>query len=498
MSSIRPIGRVLIANRGEVALRIARTLREMDIESVAIYSDVDRLAPHVQAADFAFCLGAGPAHENYLNQEKILAVCREGQIDGIHPGYGFLSENADFAEAVCAAGIVWIGPPPEAMRTMGSKTQARSAALKARVSCVPGSQGLLDEATAQEVAAKVGYPVMLKASAGGGGKGMRFVANKELLLESLRAARSEALNAFGDETVYLEKAIVAPRHIEIQVFGLASGKVVALGERECSMQRRHQKIIEESPSPAVSKMLRAKMVGEACRLAEAVAYRGAGTVEFLLDAGDNIYFLEMNTRLQVEHPVTEMCWGLDLVRAQIETARGIETHIPSSPRGHAIEVRVYAEDPYCNFLPAPGKVGALVWPQGPGVRVDAGIDEGFVVTQMYDPLLAKIVVWAADRDLARVRMLRALGELSLGNLVTNHSFLTHLLESSSFADGAYTTQTALEELDIFIKRPLQARARDCVLQAAAVDALLRVEQRSKETSAVPSSSGYSPWQLAVR
>ena len=397
MPMSRRFKRVLIANRGEIALRIARTLLELDIVPVAVYSDVDRLAPHVRACPLGYPLGPGPAQGSYLDPAALLRAAAATQADAIHPGYGFLSENADFAEAVGAAGLCFIGPPPAAMRVMGDKTRARAAMRAAGVPVVPGSAGRIDDAAAAAAAAQaMGYPIMLKAAAGGGGKGMRMVAAEAELAPALRAAASEARNAFGDDTIYMEKAILAPRHIEIQVFSDADGHTVALGERECSLQRRHQKVIEESPSAVVEPELRARMQAVACRAAEAVDYRGAGTVEFLLDGSQNFYFLEMNTRLQVEHPVTELCFGVDLVAAQVRVAAGLAA--PWDPaalvsRGHAMEARLYAEDPSRDFLPSPGRIDALALPQGPGIRVDSGVDAGNEVSRYYDPMMAKICAW---------------------------------------------------------------------------------------------------------
>jgi acetyl-CoA carboxylase biotin carboxylase subunit len=439
-----PFKKVLIANRGEIAVRVARTLRDMGISPIAVYSDADRNAPHVRHCDAAYRVGPAPAQESYLDEGAILAAAKQAGADAIHPGYGFLSENAGFAEAVAAAGIIFIGPPPAAMRTMGSKTAAREAMAATDVPCVPGSGALLDDASALQAAEQMGYPVMLKASAGGGGKGMRLVAGPAALPGALRAARSEAQGAFSDATVYMEKAILNPRHVEIQIFSAADGTTHGVGERECSMQRRHQKVIEETPCVALDPPLRARMVAVACQAAQAVNYRGAGTVEFLLDGDGNFYFLEMNTRLQVEHPVTELCFGVDLVEAQVCTAAGQSLPwptLPLVPRGHAIEARLYAEDPDQAFMPSPGQIAGLQFPQGPGIRVDSGVAAGFEVSRYYDPMIAKISVWAPDRPAALARMARALSETAVHGITTNKAFLAELIACADFVKGDYHTGT---------------------------------------------------------
>ncbi len=440
--------RVLIANRGEIAVRVVRTLREMGITPVAVFSDVDRIAPHVRAADMAFHIGPDAAAESYLRADRILEVCKKARVDAIHPGYGFLSENAEFSEAVTAAGITFIGPSAEAMRVMGNKTAARAKMTAANVPCVPGSDGPLasvDEA--KKAAASVGYPVLLKAAAGGGGKGMRLADKEEDLAAALRGAASEAKNAFGDDTVYLEKAIINPRHIEIQILGGPDGRAIWLGERECSMQRRHQKVIEETPSTVIDEETRRKMGEVACRAAEAVDYVGAGTVEFLVDQDHNFYFLEMNTRLQVEHPVTELCCGIDLVEAQVRIAQGEPLPWKQEEivrKGHAIEARLYAEDPQRNFMPSPGHIDDLVLPHGPGVRVDCGVASDFDVPSCYDPMIAKICVWAEDRERARRRLDRALRETAIKGITTNTAFLRQLLALKAFRSGNYHTGTIAE------------------------------------------------------
>src|ERR1700720_1957873 len=403
--------KILIANRGEIALRVIRACRELRITSVAVYSDVDRPAPHVRAADEAYPIGPAVAAESYLNIEKILDVAKRCGADAIHPGYGFLSENAKFAQACADAGIEFIGPSAASMEMMGSKTRARREMEKAGVPFVPGTSHALESGQqAKEIAAKIGYPVMLKAAAGGGGKGMRLVHTAEALQPSLEAAQSEAGRAFGDGEVYLEKAILNPRHVEMQVLADEHGNAVYLGERECSIQRRHQKVLEEAPSPLVDPEMRRRMGEVAVRVAKAADYWNAGTVEFLVDAEKTFYFLEMNTRLQVEHPVTELVTGVDLVHLQISIAAGEELPFRQKDiviRGHAIECRIYAEDADNNFFPSPGKIEMLLTPAGPGIRLDNGVYAGWTVPIDYDPLLAKLIAYGKDRQQALSWLRRA-------------------------------------------------------------------------------------------
>ncbi len=432
------IRRVLIANRGEIALRIVRACHEESLEAVAVYSDADRGSPHVQAADFAVPLGSNLPGETYLSIEKLCAVARSSGADAVHPGYGFLAERAAFAAAVEDAGLTWIGPPASAIAAMGDKTEARRRMAAAGVPIVPGSsEPIRDPATARGLAREIGYPVMVKAAAGGGGKGMRVVHDEAELPGALVAAASEALKAFGDDAVYLEKFIERPRHIEIQILA-DHERTTHLGERECSIQRRHQKLLEEAPSVAVSAALRAEMGAAAVAAAEAVGYRGAGTCEFLLGAGGRFYFLEMNTRIQVEHPVTEMVYGVDLVREQLRIAGGERMRVhagPLHPRGWAIECRITSEDPAAGFLPTTGRISWLRAPSGPGVRWDAGIEAGSSVTLFYDSMLAKLIVWAPTRDQAIGRMRRALDELVLHGVATNQHFHARLLADADFAAG---------------------------------------------------------------
>jgi acetyl-CoA carboxylase, biotin carboxylase subunit len=428
--------KILIANRGEIAVRVIRACHEMGIAAVAVYSDVDRAALHVRKADEAYPIGAAAATESYLNINKILDVAARSGADAIHPGYGFLSENAKFAKACVGAGVKFIGPTAKAMNAMGSKTQARQAMERAGVPIVPGtSQGLESIEQAERVAARIGYPIMLKAAAGGGGKGMRLVHVAQDLKLALESARSEAERSFGDNEVYIEKAIVNPRHIEVQVLADEHGNTVYLGERECSLQRRHQKVVEEAPSPIVDPAMRSRMGEVAVRVAQAAGYMNAGTVEFLVDQGKNFYFLEMNTRLQVEHPVTELITGLDLVHLQIRIAAGERLPFTQNDvkiRGHAIECRIYAEDPDNNYFPSPGKITLLLQPSGPGIRRDSGMYEGWTVPLDYDPLLAKLIGYGTDRAQAISRLTRALDEFFVGGIKTNVSLFRRILRHPDF------------------------------------------------------------------
>jgi len=428
--------KILIANRGEIAVRVIRACHEMGITAVAVYSDVDRAALHVRKADEAYPIGAAAASESYLNIQKILDVAARSGADAIHPGYGFLSENANFARACVDAGVKFIGPTAAAMDAMGSKTKAREAMERAGVPIVPGtSRGLESFDQAEQVAARIGYPVMLKAAAGGGGKGMRLVHAPEELKSALEGARSEAVRSFGDSEVYLEKAIINPRHIEMQILADEHGNTVYLGERECSLQRRHQKVVEEAPSPMVDAGMRRRMGEVAVRVAQAAAYTNAGTVEFLVDAEKNFYFLEMNTRLQVEHPVTELITGLDLVHLQIRIAAGQRlpfTQDEVQIRGHAIECRIYAEDPDNNYFPSPGKITLLLAPSGPGIRRDSGMYEGWTVPMDYDPLLAKLIGYGTDREQAIARLARALNEYFVGGIKTNLPLFRRILSDPDF------------------------------------------------------------------
>jgi acetyl-CoA carboxylase biotin carboxylase subunit len=446
----RPIRKILVANRGEIACRVIRACRELGIATVAVYSEADREAVHVRMADEAVLLGPAPARESYLAVDRLLGAIARTGADAVHPGYGFLSENADFAEAVARAGAIFIGPPPSAIRAMGGKTSARALMEKAGVPVVPGDngaagQGFASPAEARAAAARIGYPVLLKAAAGGGGRGMRLVAAEADLEAALASARREAKAAFADDAVYLEKAIVRPRHIEIQVFADTHGNVVHLGERDCSIQRRNQKVIEESPSPAIDDELRARMGAVAVRAARSVGYVGAGTIEMLFDgASRSFFFLEMNTRLQVEHPVTELVTGVDLVRWQIDVAAG--GRLPAAAidagevprRGAAIECRIYAEDPV-KFLPSPGRLTSLQVPAGPGIRDDSGVEVGSVISTHYDPMISKLCAFADTRAAALERMRRALAEYHVGGIRTNLAFHRRMLRHPRFLAGDYDT-----------------------------------------------------------
>ncbi len=511
-SQFRPIRRVLVANRGEIAVRVMRTCRERGIETVAVYSDVDRLAPHVQVADYAVAIGPAPASQSYLVIDKIIAACKQSGADAVHPGYGFLSENEDFADACTAEGITFIGPSAEAMRKMGSKTEARKTVSAAGTPVVPGDNGptgdgFPDAEMALVAATKIGFPVLIKAAAGGGGKGMRLVTAAAELTAAFEGARREATSAFGDGTVYLERAIIRPRHIEIQVFGDTQGNIVHLGERDCSIQRRHQKVIEESPSPAITPELRAKMGGAAVAAARAVNYVGAGTCEFLLDQGSStggFYFLEMNTRLQVEHPVTELIYGLDLVSWQLDVAEGKplpldQAALDARRRGHAVECRIYAEDPV-KFLPSPGKITHLRIPDGPYVRNDSGCYEGAEIPVHYDPMISKLVVWGEDRKTAVDRMRRALDEYQVRGIETNLPFHRRCLRQADFIKGDYDTG--------FIARnaaELHPRAHGGDLDAAIIAAVLDALQKPAAASngvaraqiAQPQSSEISGWRRGL-
>ena len=435
--------KILVANRGEIALRIMRTIRKMGIKSVAVYSEADRNAPHVLFADEAVCLGAAPSSQSYLNGDKIIAFCKELGVDGIHPGYGFLSENAEFAQKVTDAGIEFIGPTPEAMRIMGSKLAAKESVKKYNIPMVPGiDRAIEDVNVAIEVANKIGYPVLIKASAGGGGKGMRIVEKAEDMQEQMERAISEAKSAFGDGSVFIEKYVSSPRHIEVQVVADKHGNVIHGLERECSIQRRHQKVVEETPSPVVTPEMRQKIGDAAVMVAKSCNYVSTGTVEFLVDDKLNFYFLEMNTRLQVEHPVSEMIIGLDLVEQQIRIARGEILGISQSDiksNGHAIELRVYAEDPLNNFLPSIGTLTKYQKPVGEGIRVDDGYEEGMNIPIYYDPMIAKLVVHGKTRTEAIQKMLQAIKDYKIEGVATTLPFGTFVFEHDAFFSGHFDT-----------------------------------------------------------
>ena len=489
MAAIR---RVLVANRGEIAIRIMRGCREMGVATVAVYSEADAHAPHVLFADDAVCVGPPPSHESYLNIPRIVAAAEGADADAVHPGYGFLAENAGFARAVEAAGLTFIGPSPDAIAAMGDKTLARQTVAAAGVPVVPANENPpRDAEQLTAAAAALGYPLLIKAAAGGGGKGMRIVRSDADLAQAFSAAAREALGAFGDDRLFLERYVERPRHVEIQVLADNHGNVVHLGERECSIQRRHQKIIEETPSPAVDAALRQRMTDAAVAAARSVGYRNAGTVEFLLAPDGNFYFLEMNTRLQVEHPITELVTGIDLVHAQIRVASGEPLWVRQEdirPRGHAIECRIYAEDPAHGFLPSPGTIRHLRDPIGPGIRVDSGIAPGFEVPLYYDPLLAKVSVWGEDRESARRRMLGALGDCVILGCTTCIPFLLDILEHPAFVRGDTHTHFLEDHIPAW---PGRTHHQLVAAIAAAIDSSRRT---ATATNGNAPAAEETPWQ----
>ena len=489
-----PFSKLLIANRGEIALRILRSARALGYRTVAVHSEADADAPHVRAADQAVCIGPPPAAQSYLSVERLIEAARLTGADAVHPGYGFLSENADFAEACAAAGLVFVGPPAAAIRAMGNKRAAKELMRRAGVPCLPGYDGKAqDDSTLLAEAERVGLPLMVKAAAGGGGRGMRLVADADQLPRAIKGARSEALNAFGSGELLLERAVVDGRHVEIQVMADRHGNVIHLGERDCSIQRRHQKIVEESPSPAVDAHLRRHMGEAAVAAARAIDYVGAGTVEFLLEESGAFWFLEMNTRLQVEHPVTELVTGLDLVELQLRIAAGERLPLDQDAvrvAGHAIEVRLYAEDASRKFLPQTGRVLAWGPPAGAGLRVDAGIRAGQAVTPFYDPMLAKIIAHGADREEARRRLAAALEDCVVLGVTTNKDFLVRVLRHEAFAAGAVTTRFIEAHFPKGAPRP-EADARACALAAVLL---------SERDAAADGwrSAGPAAWPLKLR
>ena len=468
--------KILIANRGEIAVRIVRACREMGITSAAVFSDADRTALHVRLADEAYPIGPAPSRESYLRIDKLMDVARRAGCDAVHPGYGFLAENPSFARACAENNITFIGPPAEAMERLGSKTAARQLAARACVPMVPGVQDPIEHIQeAERIARELGFPVLLKAVAGGGGKGMRLVGNQAELPAAWRDASSEALHAFGDAHVYLERYLERPRHIEIQIFGDTHGHIVHLGERECSVQRRHQKVIEESPSPFVTPELRRAMGEAAVKLAREAGYTNAGTVEFLVDAERNFYFLEVNTRLQVEHPVTEMVTGFDLVKLQIRVAAGEALPLGQEDvalSGHAIECRLYAEDPENNFYPSSGTILSLRTPSGPGIRLDDGVYEGFTVPTEYDPLLGKLIGWGRDRAEAIARLQRALAEYTVTGIKTNAALFRGILRDPEFVRGEIFTRWLDERLPHLLAKSESSTDRDPGAEDAAILAAL--------------------------
>jgi acetyl-CoA carboxylase biotin carboxylase subunit len=486
--------KILIANRGEIAVRVIRACREMDIAAVAVYSEADAPALHVRLADEAYPIGPAPSSESYLRAERVIEAARRSGAEAIHPGYGFLAENAEFARAVAEAGLVFIGPSPEAMELMGSKTSARRAAVAAGAPVVPGTtEALTSVEDARETAARIGYPIMLKAAAGGGGKGMRLVAQESELASAFETARGEAASAFGDESVYMEKAVERPRHIEIQVFADAHGNFVHLGERECSIQRRHQKVIEECPSPINDSTLRERMGAAAVQIARAADYVGAGTVEFLVsDVTREFYFLEMNTRLQVEHPVTELVTGYDLVREQIRVASGAPLSFSQADvrwTGHAVECRVYAEDPEQNFMPSPGRITFLRLPTGPCVRDDGGVYEGAEVSIYYDPMISKLATWGRTREEAIERMRRALSEYAVGGIKTTLPFFREVMRDEEFVAGRLDTGF----IPRFNERRASAasNARESDAHGANVDEVTAEETARRDVALIAASLAYA-------
>ena len=481
--------KVLVANRGEIALRVIRACRELGVRSVAVYSEADAHAPHVREADEAVLVGPPPSSESYLRGDRIIEAARRTGAEAIHPGYGFLSEREWFARAVRDAGLVFVGPPAEAIAATGSKTAARQLAISAQVPVVPGTtEALRDAAEAAEVAKRYGFPVLLKAAAGGGGKGMRVVREERELAPSLDAARREAKNAFGDDAVYVEKYVEGPRHVEIQLLGDSHGTMLSLGERECSVQRRHQKMIEEAPSVAVSPELRREMSEAAVRFARAAGYVNAGTCEFLLDRDGSFYFLEMNTRLQVEHPVTELVTGIDIVQWQLRVAAGERLPFVQQeivPSGWAIECRITSEDPANGFLPSTGRIEYLHVPSGPGVRWDGGIEAGSEVGLFYDPMLAKLIVHAPSRDAAIARMHRALSELTIDGVDSSRDFHLRVMEDEEFRRGAIEIQWLERRLASFVSvAPPREGIRAAAIAAALVaDAERTGHQRSSRPAA---------------
>jgi acetyl-CoA carboxylase, biotin carboxylase subunit len=503
------VRKILIANRGEIAVRIGRACRELGLSPVAVYSECDRTALHVRYADEAYPIGPSAPRDSYLRIDRLLDVAKKSGADAVHPGYGFLAENEDFAKAVGDAGLTFIGPSPDAIRTMGNKTAARTAAVLVGVPVVPGTEDPLGadvaEADIVKIAASIGYPLLVKAVAGGGGKGMRTVTDAADVTSAVLSARSEAGAAFGDASVYLERRLARPRHIEVQLLGDAHGTVLPFVERECSIQRRHQKVVEETPSLAVTPALRETMTSAAAAVAKKVGYTNAGTIEFLLDEDGRFYFLEMNTRLQVEHPITEMVTGLDLVRWQIRIARGERLDVDPArllaPQGHAIECRIYAEDPDNNFLPSPGRILQLRVPAGPGIRDDSGATADLEVPIFYDPMISKLVAWAEDRPLAVARMRRALGEYLVTGIKTTLPFFTWLLAQPEFNEGRFHTTYLDEVLTARHGKPfveVTPEVEEIAAIAAALQAALSPSTLASEAPGNGRAAGAHTWRTQAR
>ncbi|MCD4790258.1 MAG: acetyl-CoA carboxylase biotin carboxylase subunit [Bacteroidales bacterium] len=493
------IKKVLVANRGEIAIRVMRSCREMGITSVAVFSEADRAAMHVRYADEAYFIGPSPSSESYLVVDKIIDAAKQSGVDAIHPGYGFLSENADFAERCKKEGIIFIGPSSYAIKTMGDKLTARKTMVNAGVPVVPGSDLVTDEKDAVKKAKEIGLPVMVKASAGGGGKGMRLVNKEKDLVSSIRAAKSEAKASFGDDTIYIEKYIESPHHIEFQILGDHHGNVIHLFERECSVQRRHQKVVEETPSPLMNPEIREEMGNFAVAAAKAVNYSGAGTIEFIVDDKLNYYFLEMNTRLQVEHPITERVVGVDLVKEQINIANGFELELKQDELhqyGHAIECRIYAEDPEENFMPSPGVIRHITEPLGLGVRHDGYVYEGYEIPIHYDPMISKLVVWAKTRQEAIARMKRALYAYKITGVKTSIPFLERIMETPDFVKGKYNTHFIEKNSDfLMFPKKHDKKIEDVAIIAAYIDYLDSLEDLQ---ASVCAGNGKNNWKNCQR
>lgn len=491
------IKKLLVANRGEIALRVMRTAREMGIQTVAVYSEADREALHVRYADESVCIGTAASSESYLRADKIIEVCKALNVDAIHPGYGFLSENAKFSQMVKDAGILFVGPSAHSIEIMGDKLSAKRAAAKYNIPMVPGTpDAVTDRAEAKRIASDIGYPVLIKASAGGGGKGMRIVENEEEFDEQMERAVSEAISAFGDGAVFVEKYVASPRHVEIQVLGDKHGNIIHLFERECSVQRRHQKVVEEAPSSCLTPEIRQAMGQCAVDVARSCRYYGAGTVEFIVDDKLNFYFLEMNTRLQVEHPVTEMITGVDLVRQMIYIAEGRPLEIKQEDlkiNGHAMEIRVYAEDPTNNFLPDVGTLQTYVRPQGNGVRVDDGFEQGMAIPIYYDPMIAKLITYAGTREEAIEKMIRAIDEYQISGVQTTLDFCRFVMEHDAFRSGNFDTHFVKY---YFTPEVLQktVNSEEAQIAAALVGYLINQVQQSDQAAAVNTAVVKSNWK----
>ncbi len=491
--------KILVANRGEIAVRVIRSAKEMGIQTIAVYSEADRDGPPVRLADEAVCIGPPPSNQSYLLGDKIIEIALERGADGIHPGFGFLSENAEFAKKVTDAGITFIGPSPHSINIMGSKLAAKAAVANYNIPMVPGTDKALEDiAEGKQIAKEIGFPILVKASAGGGGKGMRIVENEEEFETQLKMAISEAESSFGDGAVFIEKYISSPRHIEIQILGDQHGNIVHLFERECSIQRRHQKVVEEAPSSVLSEELRHKMGQSAIDVARSCEYFGAGTVEFLLDENHNYYFLEMNTRLQVEHPVTEMITGIDLVKEQIKVARGEKlsfTQDDLSINGHAMELRVYAEDPTNNFLPDIGNLAVYDMPQGPGVRVDSGYVEGMDIPIYYDPMLSKLITHGKDRTESIDRMKRAISEFRISGVKTTLAFGDYVMNHPAFVSGDFDTHFVKIHFDPNV---LVEAEKDQAEIAAQFAAWFVEESKGKQSLSSNGANGVSQWKIRRR